>query len=472
MRPGGERRMAGLREIARAPRFWLRRRLPLRRLAGIAADYRRLADSGLFDPAWYSARYPEAVARSEDPLLHFLLHGAGENRDPGPAFDSRFYRRQAPQLTGNALLHYLDHGQGEGRSALPVSPLRQLPALPPLPPDWPRVAAGSAASVAVHSAGNLFMADIARLIASGLKDAGLAPRLLDEQTVLEDTAPLRIIVAPHEFFLLPGPEGRPLPLRLARQSLLVNVEQPQTEWFRQGLPALMRARGVLDISEDVAGRLRDHGLPAVFLPLGHVPGHPDLGPCPRLPSMPALATLEPAIRDRLPPLDAPLARRPLDLLFVGYLSPRRMEILTHMAERLARWRCHFLLTQGDRPQVAGVNALLDSHATVGLAQRAKLVLNLHQGEPAYFEWHRIVLQGIWQRSLVLSEPGPVSAPWRAGEHFLAAPLDELPDMIDWLLGNPAGQALAERVRLQGWRQLTEATRLGDYLRRLLVEAPA
>ncbi len=467
-----ERRAAGLREIARAPRFWLRRGLPLRRLAPIAAEYRRLADSGLFDPAWYAARYPGAVAGGQDPLLHFLLHGADEHRDPGPAFDSRFYRTQVPRLRGNALLHYLDHGRAEGRPALPLPPLRPLPALPPLPANWPRVAAGSTASVAVHSAGNLFMADIARLIASGLKDAGLVPRLLDERTVLEDTAPLRIIVAPHEFFRLPGPGGQVPPLRLARQALLVNVEQPQTDWFRQGLPALMRARGVLDISEDVAGRLRDHGLPAVFLPLGHVPSHPDLAPCPRLPSVPALATLEPAIRESQPPMDAPLARRPLDLLFVGYLSPRRMGILARMAERLARWRCHFLLTEGDRPQVAGVNALLDSHATVGLAQRAKLVLNLHQGETAYFEWHRIVLQGIWQRSLVLSEPGPVSAPWRAGEHFLAAPLDELPDVIDWLLGNPAGQALAERVRLQGWRQLTEATRLGDYLRDLLVEVAA
>ena len=43
----------------------------------------------------------------------------------------------------------------------------------------------------------------------------------------------------------------------------------------------------------------------------------------------------------------------------------------------------------------------------------------------------------------------------------------------WYDGTPGARAaLAERVRLQGWRQLTEATRLGDYLRRLLVEAPA
>jgi hypothetical protein len=472
MTRASERSAAGLREIARAPRFWLRRGLPLRRLAGIAADYRRLADCGLFDPAWYAARYPGTVAGGRDPLLHFLLHGSDENRDPGPAFDARFYRTQVPRLRGNALLHYLDHGRAEGRPTLPAQPLRPLPTPPTLPADWPRIAAGSAVSVAVHGAGNLFMADIARLIASGLAAAGLVPRLLDETTVLDDGAPLRIIVAPHEFFLLPGPGGRTLPLRLARQSLLVNVEQPQTDWFRQGLPALMRARGILDISQEVAERLRDNGLPAAFLPLGHVPGHADLAPCPRLPSVPALATLEASIRESQPPLDAPLAQRPLDLLFVGYLSPRRMGILARMAERLARWRCHFLLTEGDSPQVAGVNAQLDAHATVGLAQRAKLVLNLHQAERAYFEWHRIVLQGIWQRSLVVSEPGPVSAPWQAGEHFLAAPLDELPDLIDWLLGSPAGQALAERVRLRGWRQLTEATRLGDHLRRLLVEDPA
>jgi len=229
---------------------------------------------------------------------------------------------------------------------------------------------------------------------------------------------------------------------------------------------LRRAALVLDINQQSAAVLAHFGLPAAFLPLGHVDGFSRFAHQPRLPDLPALQTLERSVKEACPAPDAPLSARPIDIFFIGYLSPRRSGIFERLAERLSRWRCHFVLTDDDRPQVSGENAVLVSEATLGLAQRSKIVLNLHQSDEPFFEWHRIVLQGIWQRALVLSEPAAAQQHFVPGEHFLEAPVDELADVIDWLLGTEAGLRTAERVRGCAYEQLTKNVRLGDELRKL------
>jgi hypothetical protein len=110
---------------------------------------------------------------------------------------------------------------------------------------------------------------------------------------------------------------------------------------------------------------------------------------------------------------------------------------------------------------------LDTDAAIGLAQRSKIVLNLHQTDEPYFEWHRIVLQGLWQRALVITEPAAAQTFFAAGEHYLAAPCDELVDLIDWILGTTQGMRVAERVRNEGYRRLTQEVRLDKILFELL-----
>ena len=55
------------------------------------ARYNVLAGSGLFDGAWYMARYRDVATLGWDPIDHYLLHGADEGRDPSPFFSTRFY---------------------------------------------------------------------------------------------------------------------------------------------------------------------------------------------------------------------------------------------------------------------------------------------------------------------------------------------------------------------------------------------
>ena len=79
--------------------------------------------SGLFDADWYRRRYPDSAP--DDPILHFLVHGASDRNDPGPSFSTEAYYEANPDVAAsglNPLVHYLEHGIDEGRSLAPGRP--------------------------------------------------------------------------------------------------------------------------------------------------------------------------------------------------------------------------------------------------------------------------------------------------------------------------------------------------------------
>lgn len=439
-----------------------------------------LTRSGLFQRDWYLAAYPQAPAQGT--LGYFLRMGWRLGHSPGPDFDLPYYSRSNPDVVSagiNPALHFEMYGRDEGR--LPTPPQRWTGAGLDAASarreldeagrgsSWPRLERGARVTVLVHSAGNLFMSELADLLKAGLAAAGFDASSADERAVWgwsQETLGLRIIVAPHEFFHLPH-EGRRAPAAWAEGAVLLNVEQLQTAWFAREVPYLRKAAAVWDLSLQSAARLARAGFPSAFLPLGYVPDFAPYALQSQIPKVPALDGLEAPLRDFCPAPEAPLAQRPIDIFFIGSLSPRREAVLGRMAPRLARWRCHWVLPRSSQPLVRGRNAVLEREACLGLAQRSKIVLNLHQSDELFFEWHRIVHQGIWQRALVLTESVQEPLHFQAGQHFLEAPLEELPDLLDWVLGTPVGMETAERVRKQGYRRLVEdvnlARSLGDLL---------
>jgi glycosyltransferase involved in cell wall biosynthesis len=79
---------------------------------------RLLTASGLIDAEFYLARYPDVAMLGHDPVIHYLLHGAREGRDPNPWFSTSYYvqhYRDVLDAGVNPLLHYLMHGGTEGR---------------------------------------------------------------------------------------------------------------------------------------------------------------------------------------------------------------------------------------------------------------------------------------------------------------------------------------------------------------------
>lgn len=82
-----------------------------------------LSSAGLFDPAWYVAKYPDVEIVGIPPLEHFLKYGFWMDRDPGPKFSRRAYASRNPDVIQSGLdplIHYVKYGLREGRSASPV----------------------------------------------------------------------------------------------------------------------------------------------------------------------------------------------------------------------------------------------------------------------------------------------------------------------------------------------------------------
>jgi hypothetical protein len=76
----------------------------------------------LFDPAFYLRKYPDVAAAGANPLCHYLKHGAAELRQPHPLFDPGFYLDRNPDIRGagvNPLVHYVSNGAAEDRKPLP-----------------------------------------------------------------------------------------------------------------------------------------------------------------------------------------------------------------------------------------------------------------------------------------------------------------------------------------------------------------
>ena len=74
---------------------------------------RVIARSGLFDRVWYLQNNPDVAAAAADPIRHYVSHGAGEGRDPSPAFNTRRYTALVPdvELSGiNPFAHFILHG--------------------------------------------------------------------------------------------------------------------------------------------------------------------------------------------------------------------------------------------------------------------------------------------------------------------------------------------------------------------------
>ena len=97
-----------------------------RRLRGLRRELRErkaIAESGLFDPAWYRDANPDVAESGRDPLTHYVRAGAEEGRRPSPWFDVVWYLARNPDVAAlrqNPLAHYVMFGAAEGRDPNPM----------------------------------------------------------------------------------------------------------------------------------------------------------------------------------------------------------------------------------------------------------------------------------------------------------------------------------------------------------------
>jgi len=82
----------------------------------------RVEQSGIFDSAWYISQYPDVLRSGMNPLVHYVLFGAHESRNPSAWFDTAWYLSNNPDVKRSgipALDHYIVHGAHEGRNPSP-----------------------------------------------------------------------------------------------------------------------------------------------------------------------------------------------------------------------------------------------------------------------------------------------------------------------------------------------------------------
>ncbi len=393
--------------------------------------------SGLFDADWYRGQYGCTAPTDEAAVCDYLAESELDPlRNPGPLFSGAFYIMQNPDTAGiNPLQHYLAFGMAEGRRAFAPAAadaymegaadqaLKRLDEL--LDPTRPVL-------ILTWRDGNFFFADIAAYLCEYLARRGYTARQACDDAGVESDQNNLVVVAPHEY-CIHGP-GRAWPAERLGQVVYVNTEQWHTSWFSLALGVMAHSAKVLDINPASARGLGRLGLQAGFLPI--VPAEGETFSFARAPLSSQTAALR-AVK----PLTYPtaFAERPYDILYVAALNERRARILADLAPDLARHDCflHTPMLQG--PVNSRSANMIPSADFSQLARNAKILLNIHQGESRYFEWHRLFVSGICEGCVVVTEPCIDTGVLIAGTHYLEIEAGLMGQYVNWLLSSPQGR---------------------------------
>jgi hypothetical protein len=414
-----------------------------RALPGRQARHAILA-SGLFDAAWYQTRIGTTFASDEAALDHYCQ--AEDDWDTPPAgalFSSAHYRAENPDIGSHSpLAHAALHGLQEGRRVFDpalVDAFLERHATTASARLADVIDVTRPAMIFCWDQGNFFFAEIARYLEVLLTRLGVDARLGAENE-MPAAGITPIVVAPHEFCVHGA--GRLWPEELQSRTVPVNTEQWHTGWFTHALRFIRKSGVGLDINPSSASGLAALGYRVAFVPLV------ELGPfqvdrAPLSPEFAAARAIEPLT------YPAAAADRPYALLFIGACNARRSGLLGALAPDLARHQAFVHCPRFDGPVRAGDPDAMRTSDAVQLARNARILLNLHQGEGRYFEWHRLFLLGIAKGCVVVSEPC-LPNPWVIeGTHYICCEADRLAETINWLLGTTEGSAECDRIRRNG-----------------------
>ena len=122
---GLERRWPGLvRGFAAVEKLtWWTATAQLRKQLSLRRQSQALQAQGLFDLGWYIQQNPDVILQGLNPILHWLVTGWQQGRDPNPLFDINWYLQHNPdvrQANINPLLHYIQTGASLGRLPHPL----------------------------------------------------------------------------------------------------------------------------------------------------------------------------------------------------------------------------------------------------------------------------------------------------------------------------------------------------------------
>jgi hypothetical protein len=403
----------------------------------VADLHQRLSKAGLFDSDTYLKLNEELRASTVEPHDHFVKYGLSEGR---PFTSAEGVARLLSSIAPTVQSAQAAFADATDR-ALANSEAADLAV-------WFRTK-GIRIGIFSSSAGNFYMREIAELLAWGLQALGIRADLRDERAARDEPFDLRIFVAPHEFFILG--KGRAWQgMAGASNSALYNVEQVQTQWFCRTFQILMKAPLLFDINFQSAEILRHLGCNVVHYMPGHLPSTPYTIPQEDVSDI-DIAQGYGFSQRRLNWMERDsLNDRPIDILFVGASSPRRDATMERLLELSDDYRFLCVYRGISAPLTVGEHRATSGRINCALAQRAKIVLNIHRDWVGYFEWSRIVLLGFWQGACVVSDPSLANPLFQAGLHYHEESTRHLRELIRWLLSTQDGRATLETTRKAGF----------------------
>ncbi|MDQ3672664.1 MAG: glycosyltransferase [Actinomycetota bacterium] len=262
--------------------------------------------------------------------------------------------------------------------------------------------------------GNAFMNELLAAIAHEVEAAGM-PTELAFDALPEDGARVYVLV-PHEYYECVREEHHPTRAQLGR-TIAFCTEQPGTHWFDLTRAYAASAGAAVDIYPDAVRELGRRGLRAEHFRLGYS-----------------------GFWDRWERDER--RERPIDVLHLGTVNERRLRALAGYAGTLWPHRTR-LLVPPEKPKTGARADFLVDDAKWECLRSAKILLNLHRQDSAYFEWVR-VLEGIANGCVLVSEHSPDCRPLVPGEHFVSGTLENLALLADQLLWDD-GQLAAMRL---------------------------
>ncbi|MBB3217507.1 hypothetical protein FHW72_002589 [Ochrobactrum sp. RC6B] len=354
-----------------------------------------------------------------------------------PIFQPDWYVKQNPDIVGtDPVTHVVYYGAKEGRRIFdPIKIATSISGTPVTKANNSDGKRPGSVDVYVSSVGNVFMDEIAREVYNAIKLCNIEVTLKNEADGDYLNPKPKIVVAPHEFFLLnAGPKY--FNPAFMKNCIAYNTEQLQTQWFSSALPEMLSSAAIIDICNQSASIFRSANMPALHWEPAIKPTRVDLASIEEHPLLKAVPNLQdkPEWHDR-----------PIDLSFFGAQSPRREKALGRIAPRIAGLNSFIYYRRRSTPLTAGLDKSLTEVAEA-IAQKSKIYLNIHRDVMPYFEWHRIARQGIGNDCVVISDHCLEHPLYKPGVHYIQVNARHVGDAVDWLLNDLDGQRQAAAIR--------------------------
>ncbi|MGB0112936.1 MAG: hypothetical protein WBP59_06920 [Ilumatobacteraceae bacterium] len=256
---------------------------------------------------------------------------------------------------------------------------------------------------------NAFFVELAEAMVEALSAAGVASvRTADPSAHEVDADDVYVLLPPHEYVTLEGTGFIDDPVVAAR-TIGMSAEQPHQVFFERNAAVASRLGATLDFSPLAVAAYRRLGIDAVHQSFGYVPSW-----------------------DRFDARNTADADSTTNVLYLGNKRPRRLETLAMASDALVEHAAVLRISDNAETNRASSPTFLAGEDKRRALASTRLLINIHQGDEAYFEWLRFA-DAAHCGVPVLTEASLATEPFADGVHFLSfAPghlSDRLPEVL-------------------------------------------